>query len=86
MGAPERKGMTLPSGQPCVVVESDGQRAVIESPESSPPGSVVVAHVPGISVTFQLKVRNCRKVGEVFRIEGRTQNATREMRAWLSSP
>lgn len=78
-----RKVMILPSGGTCRVLTSDGDRTTIESPESSPPGSVVRARVDGLSVEFQLKVRNCRKQDEGFAIDGRTQNATREMRAWL---
>lgn len=75
--------MTLPSGALAFLEESDGHKTVVRSPEPSPPGSVVRAKVEGVSIEFQLKVRNCRKDGELFRIDGRMQNATREMKAWL---
>lgn len=75
--------MTLLSGAIAYLAESDGHKTVIRSPEPSPPGSVVRAKVEGLTIEFQLKVRNCRKDGDLFRIDGRMQNATREMKAWL---
>jgi hypothetical protein len=75
--------MTLPSGKTATLRQTDGYKTTIVSPESSPPGSVVRAKVEGIFAEFQLKVRACQKEGDVFVIEGRTQNATRELKAWL---
>lgn len=75
--------ITLPSGKTATLRQSNGHRTTIVSPEPSPPGSVVRAKVEGIGAEFELKVRNCQKDGELFVIEGRTQNATREMKAWL---
>jgi hypothetical protein len=77
------KTMTLPSGGAAYVTATDGHKTTISSPEPSPPGSVVRARVEGLGTEFQLKVRNCYRSGEAFVIEGRMQNATREMKAWL---
>lgn len=76
--------MTLPSGALATLVESDGDKSLIRSPEPSPPGSTVRGKIAGISCEFQLKVRNCKKDGDGFLIDGRVRNATREMKQFLS--
>lgn len=76
--------MTLLSGKAATIVETDGDKTQIRTPEPSPPGSTVRARISGVSCEFQLKVRNCRKDGESFLIDGRVKNATREMKQFLT--
>ncbi len=73
----------LLSGKRAVIRESDGDKTIILSPESSPPGSTVQGSLESVSALFQLKVKSCQKAGDLFIISGRTQNATKEMRAVL---
>lgn len=79
----KRLTLVLKSGKAASLVQSDGDKTVILSPESSPPGSTVEGRIEGISVAFQLKVKSCQRIGEHFSISGRTQNATKEMRERL---
>lgn len=76
--------MTLQSGASASIVETDGDKSLIRSREPSPPGSTVRARIAGVTCEFQLKVRNCRKDGDAFLIDGRVKNATREMKQFLS--
>lgn len=76
--------MTLPSGAAASIVETDGDKTLIRTPEPSPPGSTVRGRIPGVACEFQLKVRNCKKDGESFLIDGRVKNATREMKQFLT--
>ncbi len=71
----------LKSGGNARILESDGDKTTIESPEAFPPGSTVLGAVDGVSAEFHLKVKSCKRQGETFRIEGRLRNATREMKA-----
>lgn len=75
--------MTLLSGAQATIVETDGDKTLIRTPEPSPPGSTVRARISGVSCEFQLKVRNCKKEGDTFLIDGRVKNATREMKQFL---
>ena len=75
--------MTLTSGAGATIVETDGDKSLIRSPDPSPPGSTLRARIEGISCEFQLKVRNCKKDGDAFLIDGRVKNATREMKQFL---
>jgi hypothetical protein len=72
--------IVLRQGGVARILESDGDRTVVISPVPSPPGSTFVGSVEGSSGELQLKVKNCRRVEEGFRIEGRLRNATRELR------
>ena len=73
----------LPSGEVAHVAESDGDKTTVLSPLPSPPGSTFRGQVEGVDAEFQLKVRNCRKQGELFSIDGRTMNATRALKEIL---
>lgn len=75
--------ITLPSGKCASIVMSDGDKTTIHSPEPSPPGSTVRGRVAGQPTEFQLKVRNCVRKGNIFEIDGRVMNATRELKATL---
>lgn len=75
----------LDSGEVAQVLMSDGDKTTIQSPRPSPPGSTVRGNIQDVEGEFQLKVRSCRKQGEHFVIDGRTQNATRGLRAWLQT-
>lgn len=75
----------LKSGQRAEVVQSDGDTTTILSPQASPPGSTVVATLEGIASELQLKVKSCKKDGDLFRIEGRLRNAPKEVRDRLTS-
>ncbi len=74
---------TLRSGKLARILSTNLERVSIESPESSPPGSTVAGLIEGVSCEFQMKVQKCRRVGEVFQLDGRLQNATKELRARL---
>lgn len=78
--------LTLPDGRLAHIESTDGDKTAIMSPQPSPPGSTVRARLEGVACEFQLKVRNCRKVGDLFLIDGRVRNATREMKAALVPP
>jgi hypothetical protein len=73
----------LPDGERAWLKTHEKKHTAVFSTISSPPGSTVRGQVEGVASEFQLKVRNCRKVGELFLIDGRTQNATRELNAIL---
>ena len=76
----------LTSGKKAHVEASDGDKTTISSPDPSPPGSIVRGNIQGVACAIQLKVRNCRKKGELFFIDGRLQNATRELKTRLNAP
>lgn len=73
----------LRSGDAATLLSSDGHQARISSPKPAPPGSLVAGKLDGVATEFQLKVRNCYRDGDRFVVEGRTQNATRELKAAL---
>lgn len=75
---------SLSDGSLAEVVQSDGDKTTIRSPLPSPPGSTVRGTVAGLTNEFQLKVRGCKKNDDAFVIDGRAQNATRAIRAWLT--
>ncbi len=75
--------ITLPSGEQAFLLQSDGDKTTIKSPLPAPPGATVRGKVADLAVEFQLKVRNCVKKGDLFEIDGRTRNATRELKARL---
>ncbi len=79
-----RISIHLPSSQLAFVAETDGDKTTIHSPEPAPPGATVRGRIDNVAVEFQLKVRNCKKVGDVFVIDGRLRNATRKMKAALT--
>jgi len=83
--ADDQKALTLPSGDVAHIVTTDGDKTEIRSPRPSPPGSTVKAKLAGVACEFQLKVRNCKKKGDEFFIDGRVQNATRELKSALKS-
>jgi hypothetical protein len=76
---------TLLSGKPAQVIAHSGKTTVLSSPESGPPGSTVRGEVDGISGPLEVKVRSCKRTQDgVFRIEGRLQNARKELLAVLT--
>jgi hypothetical protein len=75
--------ITLPTGESATLVKSDGDKTTILSPLPAPPGATVRGRIDGCSVEFQLKVRNCVRKGELFEIDGRTRNPSREVRTLL---
>lgn len=75
----------LTDNTPAYLVSHDEKRTTIKSRASFPPGATAKGTIDGVSAPFELKVRNCRKVEDWFFIDGRTQNATRELSAVLKS-
>lgn len=75
--------ITLQDGQTARLVRHDAKKTAIHSPGSFPPGATARGTVTGCAAPFELKVRDCRRDGDGFLIEGRTQNATRELNALL---
>ncbi len=74
--------LDLTKGGHAELVETDGDSVVVVSTAPSPPGSPLEGSEAG--VTFQIKVRSCRRVGPEeparFRIEGRWVNLSRAQR------
>ncbi len=82
------KQIALKTGEPVELVALEGDKATLASPLPSPPGSTVQCAVEQDQVfvgDFQLKVNRCRKVGDLFHIDGRIRNATREVRVALEA-
>lgn len=71
--------ITLRQGKTAFLIETDGDKTVVASPIPSPPGSTLAGTIEGAAAELQVKVKNCRREGELFRIEGRLRNATREL-------
>lgn len=71
----------LASGAAARVTEFSAGRTILESPEPAPPGSTVRGTINGLNCPLEVKVRNCRRLAPegVFLIEGRLQNARREL-------
>lgn len=81
-----RTEFSLSSGKVGSVVSCMDKRVELHSPEPAPPGSTVKGRVPGVTSCFlEVKVRSCRKLPEsgLFLVQGRLQNATRELLAHL---
>jgi hypothetical protein len=80
--------ITLPDGQHASLESSDGRSVRVHSPLSAPPGATLRARVSAPAESVEVKVRSCRRLPDseppVFLIEGRLQNATRELRAALA--
>lgn len=60
------------------LVETDGERVVLEATRAAPPGSRLDATLDGVD--YSIKVRACKKSGATFRIEGRWVNLSRGQR------
>ena len=78
--------LELVRGGTLAVLETNGERVVVLSSLSSPPGSPLEARLDGS--TLRIKVRSCQKVapddgGRAFRIEGRFVSLTRAQRESL---
>jgi hypothetical protein len=63
----------------------DGERVVVRTSRSSPPGSTLVARFADFDEPLGLKVKSCRSDRESgeYRIEARAVNLTRAMRERL---
>ena len=74
----------LSGGAHAALVETDGQRIVILSSQSAPPGAMLDAAFDGLS--YKIKVRSCRREpGDApsYRVEGRLVNLARPARERL---
>lgn len=78
--------LSLEQGGRATVVETSGERIVLESDVPAPPGSLLAGTLPGEPRPFRVKVRSCRRVdsGDAFRIEGRLVDLTRRQRERLA--
>jgi hypothetical protein len=66
------------------LVESDGDRAVVEASAPFPIGATLSALDPETGLEYRIKVRAGRRLGERrFRVEGRFVSLTREQREGL---
>ena len=66
-------------------VAVDGDRVVVDSTLSSPPGSLIDGTLVNGGDAIRIKVRGCKRVGERFRIEGRILDASRDLRTRLAA-
>jgi hypothetical protein len=63
------------------LVETDGERAVLESSQPFPAGATLIGHSSS-GVEYRVKVRGGRRIDERwFRIEGRFVSLTKSQRA-----
>jgi len=70
------------------VVALEGERVTLRSTVSAPPGAPLAGRLrEGVSAgaALRIKVHGCRREGDVFRIEGRVIDLSRELRATLAS-
>jgi hypothetical protein len=66
------------------LVETDGDRVVVEATRPFPIGATLVALDPATSVQYRVKVRGGRRTAPGwFRVEGRFVSMTKEERAAL---
>lgn len=76
--------LELAGGARAVVVESDGDTAVLHSSVASPPGSTLAGTAADGSGSYRVKVRGCKRLdaeqGSAYRIEGRFVSLTRAQR------
>lgn len=63
------------------VVESDGERVVLESSLPFPTGATLVGVASGTNLEYRVKVRGGRRTEGGFRIEGRFVSLTKEQRS-----
>ncbi len=69
------------------VVALEGERVTLRSTVSAPPGSPLDGRLregPHAGVALRIKVHGCRREGDLFRIEGRVIDLSRELRAVLA--
>lgn len=74
--------LELEGGGRASVVETDGDRVSLRSTRAFPPGSPLSGTSP--LGTLRIKVRSCRKEGDVFHVDGRFVNLSREQRQRLA--
>jgi hypothetical protein len=66
------------------LVETDGQRAIVESTLPFAAGATLIALEPSTSTEYRVKVRGGRRIDETwFRIEGRFVSLTKTERERL---
>lgn len=66
------------------LIETDGQRAVVESNQPFAVGATLIAIHPPSGVEYRIKVRSGRRLNETwFRIEGRFVSLTKPEREGL---
>ncbi len=72
-------------GGDATFVSVDGDRVVVDSSLSSPPGSLIDGTLVNGGDAIRIKVRGCKRDGERFRIEGRIIDASRDLRQRLTA-
>ncbi len=81
--------LTWPNGAHARILESDGDRAVVESETAAAPGTPLTFNAAigeATSAKIQIKVRGCKKIADepvTFRIEGRFMNLSAALRGKL---
>ena len=77
--------LSLPKGQKARLLATDGEQATLLASVAFPPGTPLELALP--DATVRVKVRACKRTAEdaelPFRIEGRFQNLSRELRERL---
>jgi hypothetical protein len=72
------------SGGEARLVETDGERVVVEATRPFPVGATLVAEEPDGAAQYRIKVRGGRRASDGwFRVEGRFVSMTRAERAEL---
>jgi hypothetical protein len=82
--------LELCAGGEIELVQTDGQRVTLLSPEPAPTGATLQLRFPSEPLTLQVKVRTCRRVAAGsplrFSVEGRFVNLGRAQRQRLLEP
>lgn len=76
--------MQLATGGDVTLLEFDGASVALSSPSAAPPGAPLTLTLTD-GECLQVKVRDCRRVGERFELRGRCVNLTRALRARLEA-
>jgi len=79
--------LLLEAGGTATIASIDGERVVLSSSVSSPPGSTLRGRLAGDDLPIAVKVRSCRRESgdpASYTIEGRFVNLSRAQRERLS--
>lgn len=79
--------LDLEGGGTANIIAIDGERVVLSSSVSSPPGSTLRGRLTGDDASIAVKVRSCRREpgdSVVYTIDGRFVNLSRALRERLS--
>jgi hypothetical protein len=83
---PETRGtiaLVLSSGEPALILQTDGDKTSLEVPRAFPHGSTITGQIVDSEFNVEVKVFRCQRVGAAYRVDGRVKNASRALKAAL---